>query len=372
MKTQKGVALLVALSVTLILGIFLANNFERNRTNLKLLSNTESKFFLNTINFSVLKAITLAIKRNGANYVYDFVSILGSIPDFPISITTNPNINIYNPQIWSMQHYYYLNRKNFDANEQQLFNGILNLNLQNSGALASDEDGIALKENSITNELKQWYSNTANSGFVAGFPVYRRNGYFDLHSEFHFFLRHAMKKKGKILEEGFEDALNFRIYSTKGKNEIDIKKDDSLAKDRCGISPLNINMIPKNSKTDAEKIITDYFKWFDFHSAQKCKDIKKNGEKNVLSAIESQFYGEEDGLLLITEIGNNHFGERLNGMDNKVKNHFTYRSNLVGVRYELEHNENRIKIELHLYLEYKSDNRSVEPDAIHILYYNVS
>ena len=42
---SKGVALLITLSVTLILGLFLANNFERNRTNLKLLSNEESKFF---------------------------------------------------------------------------------------------------------------------------------------------------------------------------------------------------------------------------------------------------------------------------------------------------------------------------------------
>lgn len=373
MKRQKGIALLITLSVTLILGIFLANNFERNRTNLKLLSNTESKFSLNTINFSIFKAISLAIKENGANYIYDFVSILGSIPDFPINVTQSPNINIYNPQVWSMQHYYYLNR-NFNSKDQQLFNGILNQNLKN---FIEEDDGktISLKEKSFTNDLKQWYGNTANSGLISQFPVYRRNSYFDLDSEFHFFLFENFKKKGKVLKEDFQDELTFRVYSTAGKNKIKFS-DDFSGKDGklCSLSPLNLNMLPKNSQSNANKIIMDYFEWFGFHPDAKCKKIKKS-EQNILNAVEKRFYGDKDaGLFLLTDIGGNHFNRQLSGVQTQkeTKKYLTYRSNLLGVKYELEHKTTRIKIELHFYLEYKSDNATDIPDTVHILYYNVS
>ena len=368
MRKTKGVALLIALSVTLILSIFLFNNFERNHTNLKFLSNTESKFSLNTVSFSVLKAISLAIKENGANYVYDFVSIIGSIPDFPVNITQEPSINIYNPIVWSMQHYYYLNKK-FNTAERRFFNGILNQNLEGSLALEGNNQKISLAEKSFTDELNQWYQNTLNSNFIADFPIYRRYSYFDLESEFYFFLLQALRKKGIDFKETFQERLTFRIYSTAGKDKIKLS-DDLSSKSECSLSPLNLNMLPKNNQDESKQIVQNYLEWFDFHSKKECRDLKKK-EESVIKTLENQFFQAEN-ILLIPDIGNNHFQKNLAGIDNSIKPYFTHRSNLIGVKYELEHNSSRIQVEIHFYLEYKSDNATDMPDSVFILYYNVS
>ncbi len=371
MNKQQGVALLIALSVTLILGIFLTNNFERNRTNLKLLSNAESQFSLNTINFSILRAVTLAIKKNGANYVYDFISILGSIPDFPINITQAPNINIYNPKVWSMEHYYYLNRDYKNSAEERLFNGILNQNLAKSIFLTGNGN-IALTDKSIIGELKNWHTNSQNSNFVAQFPIYRRGSYFDLESEFYFLIKQMLKKKKARLDKDLNNELTFRIYSTEGQKNTKLNKDLS-SKSECSLSPLNLNMLPKNSKRKAETIITDYLAWFSFHTSNKCKNIQKN-KKIILDSINRRFYADRDGVYLITDIGKNNFNNKLHGFqaDNAAKVHFTYRSHLIGVSYEVANRATYIKVNIHFYLEYKSNNSTDLPDSIHILYYNIS
>ena len=370
MGKQKGIALLIAISVTLILGLFLANNFERNRTNLKLLSNTESRFTLNTINFSVLKAISLAIKESGANYIYDFISILGSIPDFPINITQDPEINIYNPKIWSMQHYFFPN-KPLNVEEAKLFNGILNQNLINANVL-EEEQAIALNDKIFVDSIKQWRSNSDNSDFVSEFPVYRRNSYFDLDSEFYFFVVETLKSEGKIPKDNFKEELTFRLYSTAEKKANKAIQDLS-SKTVCRLSPLNLNMLPKNSQSKADNIIREYLEWFDFHPKKSCKVIK-NEEQKILDSINKKFYEEEDDLFLITNIGNNYFTEGLGELEltNDKKVYFTYRSNLVGIKYELENRKNRIQVEVHFYLEYKSNNRSSIPDTVYILYYKIS
>lgn len=370
MGKQKGVALLIALSVTLILGIFLTNNFEKNRTNLKLLSNTQSKFTLDIVSFSILKTIALAIKKNGANYVYDFVSIIASIPDFPLNITQNPNINIYNPQVWSMQHYFYLNRS-FDNEKVKVFNGILNQNLEKASAI-DKKQLLSATDKSITNSLAQWKTNTNNSNLVKEFPVYRRNSYFDLNSEVYFFLYETLKARGKILKADFQDQLKFRIYSTSGKNDNQAKNDLS-EKSTCKLSPFNVNMVPKNSQNQANEMLEDYLEWFGFHSNNNCKKVKEKTQ-NILDSIINRFYSDEEGLLLITDIGNNYFKAGLGGLQatKEAKTYFTYRSNLVGVKYELENKASRIQVEAHFYLEYKSSNQTDIPDTVHIIYYKVS
>ena len=372
MKKIRGVALLVALSVTLILGIFLANNFERSRTNLRLFSNTEKTFSLKTINFSIIKAIALAVRERGANYVYDFVSIIGSIPDFPVNITEEPNINLYNLKMWSMQHYFYLNHEYKTGDEIAILNGILLEDLELADALELDSKKFSLNDKSITEEIKQWFTNKANSGFFSEFTVNRKGGYFDLPSEFDFFLYEVLKKKEVFVNENFNDNLRFRFYATDGKKNTPVSKDDSGQKDKCLLSALNVNMIPKNNRREANQILDSYLGWFRFHSSKYCKEVASQKD-NLQEIIEKNFFGDdEEELLLLTNIGNTDFTSNLNGIPDKYKKHFTYRSNLAGMKYTLEQNEVKINITLYFYLEYKSDNNTVIPDAVHIIYYKVS
>ena len=371
MKKIKGVALLIALSVTLILGIFLANNFERSRTNLRLSSNTAKTFSLKTINFSIVKAITLAIREKGANYVYDFVSIIGSIPDFPLNITENPNINLYNLKMWSMQHYFYLNHEYKTRDEIALLNGILLEDLELADALELDSKTISLNDKSISEEMKQWFTDKSNSGFFSEFTVNRKGGYFDLPSEVDFFLYKVLEKQGVFVNENFKDNLQFRVYATDGKKNTPISKDDSGKKDKCLLSALNVNMIPKNNRREANQILSNYLGWFRFHSGKYCKEVAQKKD-SLQTTIENNFFSDgEEGLLLLTNIGNTDFTSNLNGIDNKYKKHFTYRSNLVGMKYTLEQNELKINITLHFYLEYKAGNSTVIPDTVHIIYYKV-
>ena len=156
------------------------------------------------------------------------------------------------------------------------------------------------------------------------------------------------------------------------------KKNTELAKDLsgkspCSIAPLNLNMLPKNSKGKAETAIKDYIEWFSFHSAGNCKKIK-DSKNQILDAFNRRFYPEDSGVFLITDIGQNDFNSNLSGFNvanGVARSHFTHRSRLVGIRYEVKNRFTLVKVETHLYLEYKQNNNTDKPDAVHILYYKV-
>ena len=377
-KKLKGVALLVAILVTLTLSVFLVNNFEQNRTNLSLLATEETQFKLTTINISILKAITLTIKEKGANYAYDFTSILSSIPDFPIALTQNlPDILLYNPKISSLDHYDYLNGRYNNRDRIATFNGILNQKLKQATLLEGDYKEIALNDNQFISLIENWRTKRGNSNINQSIPIEYKEANLDLLSEFYFLINQGLKRDKIIPNQEFYRELPFRIFSTNGDKHTSFnterKKSFGNLNPICSIGRFNLNMLPKTSKSAAESEIEDFLEWFSFQSNNNCKNIK-NSKEQILERINNQFFQDEETVILLpSAIGQNHFTANLNtfNLSNvEAKKYFTFRSDLVGISYEVGSKSLRIKVNAQLYLEYK-DN-SDKPDKIYILYYKIS
>lgn len=373
-----GIALLVAVSVTLALSIFLVNNFEKNRTNLRLLANEENEFSLNTISTSILKSITLAIKERGANFTFDFISIISSIPDFPISLSENlPNIILYNPSIIPIDHFDYLNGSYTNKDRVAIFNGILNQQLKSADFIKGEAIAISSKNTQFINLLNDWKQKRGNSTFNIGVPIEYKESGFDLNSEFYFLLNQIFKNYNIIPVEDFYQNLPFRVFSSNGVKYTTFSDDQKKLFGKtvplCQIGKLNLNMLPKTSKADAEAIVENFLEWFSFHSNSNCKKIK-NSKDEIFEKLDKQFFkGESTAILLPTDIGNNYFNNSLSTFNIKsteAKKYFTFRSNLIELNYEVENKNNRIKIFATLYLEYLNSNKTDKPDKVFIVQYS--
>ena len=380
-KKYRGVALLMALIITLVLSIVLFKSFEDSRLEIKLLSNDESKFQVYTTAISLIKVFLISVKEAGANDVYNTLLPFSAVPDFPLELSSIlDGVTVTNPKIWSMDHYIYIEREYDKDHHYEILAKVF------SKYLTSEETNF---EKSLIGAIQDFRdeNRSVSSGKINGTESYplatapfeTKNRPFDTLSELKpLFAFHKIT----LIDDQWEQ-LPIRVYSIPHDSKKHDKfykgmvfKDTEAAKNPCHIDKMNINMLPKSpyTATELSTVITDFIGLNAIRENEKdctAKELKKL-EENIIESLVNKFIneGEEQQENNFTNLSEWKIAGLTKNTKKFKETFFKTRSNIIGISSDFFVNDVKAHFVAHAFLKY-NNSTSVKPEKITVLYYKL-
>ena len=410
-KKKRGAVLLMTLVVALVLTVFVAKNFENTSQELVALKNEETDFKIETLSRSILKIFLIIMKEMkpengrpgaGANLLRDVFQILNKqnipIPFFPDDI---PDLFVTKPEIWSMDHYFYIGEKLSSEGQNTLRKILLN---EIDASTDTDIDIEELKDNAIDN-ICNWLGSTRCPGSQSErlgteILVAPKKELLDTDSELKFLIANIIRKQNiegnaAELEQNIED-LPIRFMYVVDPYTLENGLSDSYSPSSLpNIGKLNLNMLTEysQSKLSVEGNLNSFFDLVKYTENQpECTKDKLDcnkflSDQLVTSTIEDQLkissdpdkeedeteedkFAVDDLFSSFYRLGEDHFKYNTPPISD-YPSFFNHRSNLVGMRFNIELGETVRTVTTHLRLIYIPDNKTAQPDRIEVLYYKV-
>ena len=361
----------MTLGLTSLVLLVVINSLEESSLELKLGDNQREAFQVGVYQTSVLRSMTSALFQVGANTIF---YLLEDIPDpsLPIPLfDARLGIAVRNIKITSLDHYFYINRQNYDrtnettAGQIRLFRNVLT-NFPSSHKADFQPHLI----NNFIGELADWID-TDNDVIQANSLIGRedyssnslpriepKNAPLDLIAE----LWLLPSFQGLNLLEPEQSVFDLPLRIT------DVQIDGS-----CYIGPLNLNMI-KPHYDEVRDAIIQYAKWSEGVSLQDCgyRELHDNSlrlaesiadfiEEKKLPPYRVPLKDDSNWQQQLAFLGVRQISTKLAGL-------FSSRSKLLEVSFELLTESKLVENRVHLLLDYLNDE-AFTPSNIKIVYF---
>ena len=299
-----------------------------------------------------------------------------------------------------MNHYFYIGSTLNSGEEKKVFTGIIKKVFTEVSSDSIDEQIYNNTTEKICNFLGSKRCNDSrNETFGNQITIAPKNELLDSRSELKFLIASVINEQNieinntVELEKNIEYSLPIRLMYIVDPYKPDNKLNDKYNKqNQCNIGKLNLNMLPKLSLTEFDQYLENYFEFVEYTSNKKeCKQfidkkaeltarikdqfrindtVGENGETEEVEETEEEESPFDDIFSSFWNIGQFDFRHNAR-IIRENESFFTYRSNLLGMRFNIEFGDIIRTVTAHLHLIYNGNNKTAMPDRIEVLYYKI-